>query len=168
MLTEQQEEKLLRDVKSVTDRLDMVDRVFAAAKLGEDMIMVFQCGHSGLYFDGDYVREWGRKYGIGLGPHPVSECLDSEYDTPVPRITPDVRSIEQIMHPLTNTFAQVDFDLVLRSEFQRKALVCAKDDPYLVERASIIRKKQLVNPRSQLHQFKGLSLTEAMWAQERK
>jgi len=167
-LTEAQEQKLLADVRSVTDRMDAMDLIVKAARLGEEMITVFQCGHSGMFFPGDYVRNWGKFYGIGLGPHPVSECLDSEYDTPIPRITPDIRSIEQIMHPLTITFAQVDFDVVPVSLFEENALILAKDDPHLVERATLIRKKQLANPRSQLTKFKGMSLSEVMWTQERK
>jgi len=162
-VTEEQEIRLLQDVKSVTDHMKMVDEVFKQARLGINMVMVFQCGHSGLYYPGDFVREWGRLYGIGLGPHPVSECLNSDYYTNPPRITEDLRSIEQIMHPMEVTCAQVDYDLVDEGAFKSNRLVLAKDDPRCFERAMILRKNQLANPLGQLAKYQGLSLTEARW-----
>lgn len=167
-MTEEQERELLLNVKSLTDHMTMVDEVFKSAKLGREMVLAFQCGHSGMYFPGDYVRQWGREYGIGLGPHPVSETLDTDYYTPPARITPDVRSIEQIMHPVGVTCAQVDYTLVAKDAYDLNLLIPANNDPYMVERAKIIRAKQLVNPLSQLRHFEGKSLTEARWLQERK
>lgn len=157
-MTEQEEQALLANVKSLTDRMTMVDEVFRQAKLGRDMVPVFQCGHSGLYLPGDYIRGWGKDYGIGLGQHPVSECLDSDYDTAPPPITPEIRSIEQIMHPLHTTCAQVDMLLVERSAYEDDRLILAKEDPYLESRARLVRRKQLAHPKSRIRNM------QAAWA----
>lgn len=70
---------------------------------------VFQCSHSGLLLPLDYGKEWGRKYGIGLGPTPVSECVDVSYWRDLPAMNQSgIRRADQIMHPVTPTFAQVD------------------------------------------------------------
>lgn len=133
-------------LKAVTDKTgSLMDRV-----AGKGMIPAFQCGHSGLLLPGDYVKEWGRKYGIGLGPHPVSEVLDSDYDVPPAPITPDIRRLEQIMHPVGVSFAQVDLMLVTPEEMTARAAIVDRDDPGMYERVKIIREKQLVNPRGQL------------------
>jgi len=144
------EQKLLADVKSFTDRMDLVDQVFKQLQYGRNMVVAFRCGHSELLFPGDYLREWGRLYGIGLGPNPVSEVLDSDYHTDPPAITPEIESIEQIMHPLGVTFAQVDHVLVSADAFVDSAAILAKDDPFVRARARIIRAKQLLNPKGKL------------------
>jgi len=144
------EEALLANVKSITDRLDMVDEVFKQLRVGRKMTLVFQCGHSGLYLPGDYVKNWGRDYGIGLGPHPVSEVLDTDYHTDPPAITSETQSIEQIMHPVGNSFAQVDHMLVDEDVAAANMAVLAVADPYMRKRAAIVRGKQLQNPKSKL------------------
>lgn len=133
-------------LQAVTDRTgSLMDRIS-----GKGMIPAFQCGHSSLLLPGDYVKEWGRKYGIGLGPHPVSEVLDTDYSVPPPPITPDIRRIEQIMHPIEVSFAQVDLMLVSPDEFAAKAAILDLEDPDMLERVKIIREKQLINPRGKL------------------
>lgn len=119
------------------------------------MVPAFRCGHSGLYFPGDYLKEWGRKYGIGLGPTPVSEVLDSRYDCAPPKVTANIRSLDQIMHPLAHTFAQVDMELVLPEQLDAKAAVTMQADPYLQQRARIVLQKQLVNPKSRIPMLRG-------------
>lgn len=161
-MTEAQEIALLANVKSLTDHMTMVDEVFRQARMGRDMTLAFVCGHSRLLLPGDYVKEWGKKYGIGLGPSPVSEVLDSEYDVDPPAITNHTRSIEQIMHPLRVSCAQVDFDLVETSLLDPRngtAAILAQDDPYLDARARVVRSKQLVNPRGRLQ------LMQTAWVQ---
>lgn len=131
---------------SVTDKTGaLMDRV-----TGKGMVPAFQCGHSGLLLPGDYVKEWGRKYGIGLGPHPVSEVLDTDYSIPPAPITPDLRRIEQIMHPFGVSFAQVDLMLVTPNDLEVKAAILDQDDRGMYERVKILREKQLANPRGQL------------------
>jgi len=161
-MTEEQEQQLLANVKSLTDRLTIVDEILAAAKLGEEMVMVFQCGESGLYYPGDYVRNWGKLYGIGLGPHPVSESLQSEYDIDPPEITREIRSLSQIMHPMRVSCAQMDMDLVAKEIFDDSYAILAIDDPYYTERAAILRAKQLINPAGRLH------IAEAAWNKKRE
>lgn len=70
---------------------------------------VFRCSHSGLLLPPDYAKEWGRKYGVGLGPNVVSECVDTHYWRDPPHWSQrGIRSVEQIMHPVCPTYAQVD------------------------------------------------------------
>lgn len=139
-------EQLEAELLSVTDQ---VGRLMDQA-MQKGFVPAFQCGHSGLYLPGDYVKEWGRSYGIGQGPHPSSEVLDSDYYSAPPPITPDIQSIEQIMHPLITTFAQVDFCMVHPSELEGRLAVLVKDDPKMKTRARIVRAKQLANPRGRL------------------
>lgn len=150
MMTEAQEIALIENVKSLTDHMTMVDAIIKANKLSRETVLAFQCGHTGLYFPADYVKSWGRTYGIGLGPHPVSESLDTDYFTDPPAITEQTRSLDQIMHPVGNSFAQVDYMLVGLDDYNDCRLILAKEDPYMEHRAKIVREKQLVNPKSKL------------------
>jgi len=161
-MNKEQEEALLANVKSLTDRMTMVDEVFRQLKVGRKMVLAFQCGHSGLYLPGDYVKNWGRGYGIGLGPHPVSEVLDTDYFTAPPPITPETESLDQIMHPVGNSFAQVDYMLVDEAVMASDAAILAKDDPHMRKRSSIVRNKQMINPRSRLPNM------AALWHMARK
>jgi len=149
-MNEQQERELLENVKSLTDHMKMVDEVFKQLRVGRNMVLAFQCGHSGLYLPGDYVKNWGRGYGIGLGPTPVSEVLDTDYMTAPPAITPEIQDISQIMHPVGNSLAQVDYMLVDQDAFEENSAVLHKDDPHMRLRARIVRDKQLQNPRGRL------------------
>jgi len=162
MFTEAQEQDLLANVKAITDRMAIVDRIIADNRLGVETVMVFRCGESGLLYPGDYIKEWGRLYGIGLGPHPVSESLQSEYEVDPPRITPGIEDIKQIMHPLRVSGVQMDLDLVSKEEAEANAPVIALLDKAMRVRAGILYAKQLANPRGRL------GLIRAAWAQERK
>lgn len=146
-MSEQRLEALEENLKSVTDNYGkLMDLV-----LQKGFKPAFRCTHSGLLLPGDYVKEWGRKYGIGLGPQPVSEVLDSDYDTAPPSLTNDVESIEQIMHPVGPSFAQVDFLMVAPSELTTDHLaVLDLEDRKMRKRSNIIMKRQLQNPRSRL------------------
>lgn len=147
-MTEEQEIALLANVKSITDRMDLVDAIIKSEKLGQPKVLAFRCGHSGLYLPPDYVKEWGRLYGIGLGPNPVSEVLDSDYHTAPAAINEAIRSFDQVMHPVGNSFAQVDSVLVPAEEAAAAVAICAKDDPYMEARIHIVRARQDVNPMS--------------------
>lgn len=159
MLTEQQEQELLENVKSLTDRLTMVDEVLRQAKLGRNMTLAFVCGASGLYFPGDYVKGWGKRYGIGLGPHPVSETLQSDYDTNPAPITPETRDINDIMHPLYVSQAQVDYMLVPEEELTAHLAILDREDRGYRQRVKIVRAKQSQNPKSKI------KLLETAWIQ---
>lgn len=141
-------EELEIDLRAVTSRLSIIDSIVAAAKIGVSMEMVFRCNHSQLHFPSDYVKEWGKLYGIGLGPDPVSEVLDTDYDIDPPPITPDIDRIEQIMHPVGNTRVQVDLALV-RTEDLDMAII-AEADHKMMRRGPILYQKQLKNPKSKV------------------
>lgn len=162
MMTEQQEQELLANVKSLTDHMHLVDDVFKQLRVGRKMVLAFQCGHSGLYLPGDYVKDWGRGYGIGLGPNPVSEVLDTDYHTKPPAITEDIESFDQITHPVGNSLAQVDYMLVDENEFLLNSAIIAKNDGGMRKRMAIVREKQLVNPKSKLPTMR------AIWSQTGK
>lgn len=113
-------------------------------------VPAFVCNHSGLLLPGDYVKGWGRDYGIGMGPDPSSEVHDTDYDTPPPQITNEIRSILQIQHPSGPSFAQVDRVMVHPSQFKATAAIVVKDDRTVEKRASILRANQIKNPRGRL------------------
>jgi len=161
-MNQEKEKELIDNVKSLTDHMTMVDEVFKQLKVGRKMVLAFQCGHSGLYLPGDFVKNWGRGYGIGLGPHPVSEVLDTDYHTAPPAITPETESLDQIMHPVGTSFAQVDYMLIDEAVFKSDAAVLVRDDPHMRKRASIVRNKQMQNPRSKLPNM------AALWTMTRK
>jgi hypothetical protein len=136
------------NLRSVTDQVGrLMDLV-----LQKGYVPAFRCGHSGLWLPGDYVKEWGRLYGIGLGPTPVSEVLDSLYDIAPPAITPDLRRIEQVMHPVQVSMAQVDFDMVPAAALKdgKAVAILAADDADMEKRCAIVYQRQLVNPNSRV------------------
>jgi hypothetical protein len=113
-------------------------------------VPAFVCNHSGLYLPGDYVKMWGRSYGIGMGPDVSSEVLDSDYDTDPPAITPSIRNISQIMHPVGPCFSQVDRTLVHPSAFEKGKAIMAHEDTEMESRCIIVRENQLKNSRGRL------------------
>jgi hypothetical protein len=151
-MNKEEEIKLLADVKSITDKMVMVDEVFKAKGMGRNLVVAFRCNHSGLYFSGDYLREWGRKYGIGLGGVPVSECLDTDYYGNIPEFgaVNGVNNADQIAYPVRTTFASLDHELVDESFLLENALIPAFEDPRMEKRMKIIIPKQIVNVRSNL------------------
>ena len=149
-MTEEAERALVEAVKAITDRLNIVDEVFRQARLGVDMRLVFMCGASGLYYPQDYAKEWGRLYGIGLGPDVCSESLQSLYEVAPPAITPEIRRIEQIMHPVAVCKAQMDAVLVDARALEGRTAVLDSEDRQMEARATIVRNKQLANPRGRL------------------
>lgn len=151
-------EELEGNLRSVTDQVGKLMDIV----LKKGFVPAFQCAHSGLYLPGDYIKQWGRTYGIGLGHSPVSEVLDSDYDTAPPEITPIIKRIEQIMHPVGPSFAQVDFVLVDPATFQGSAAILECNDCEMEKRAAIVRARQLVNPRGRLRTM------QAAWEGKRK
>lgn len=149
-MNEKELEALVMNVKAISDRLTIVDKILKERGAGVDMVLAFQCGHSRLYYPADYVKEWGKLYGIGLGPDVCSEALNSAYDVPPPAITPAIRSIDQIMHPLMHCRSQMDTVLVERSIFHKGKAVLGVEDGWYQRRAPILRNKQLQNPRGQV------------------
>lgn len=159
MITEERAAAIEAELRSVTDNVGrLMDQV---AQKG--FVPAFQCGHSGLYFPGNYVKEWGKLYGVGLGMAPVSEVLDSDYDQAPPEITPDIRRIEQIMHPARVSFAQVDFVMVdPRILVEGRKAILELEDKDMEERGGILLEKQMRNPKSRIITM------HAKWAELRK
>lgn len=99
----------------------------------------YMCAHSGMLYSEEYFKEWGRNgHGVGLGPVPVSECLDSDYNAPmaVPA------SADQAMHPVGYTRAPLIPVEVTEEEFKSRAAILRRDDPLMLKRSAIIRERQ--------------------------
>lgn len=148
-------------IQSIEEALTAITDQFGSLMdlvLQKGFIPVFRCCHSGLLLPGDYVKQWGRLYGIGYGPNPISEVLDTDYEGKLPEITPEIQSIDQIMHPVGVCGSQVDF-LMVNPTPELNYAILEKDDPKMKSRSAIIREKQLVNPRGRLKlmhaKFKG-------------
>jgi len=162
-MTPEQEIALLANVKSITDHMTMVDEVFKQARLGRNMELVFVCSMSGLFYPADYAKEWGRGYGDGLGPDVCSESLQSDYHIAPPEPDRYTKSLEQIMHPLRSSRAQMDALLVDVESIGGNRAVLEVDDPNMDLRAPILRAKQMKNPQSKIARLDGMALSEAKW-----
>jgi len=149
-------EKLIRDLKSITDSSKLKDDILSGEK-----VQLFRCAGSGLYFPSDYLEMWGRKYGLGLGPVVVSECLETEWQAGV-AIPKDIKSPTQIMFPLKQGNHQVDAYIVksadivnFQKEYQFAVLIFL--DAFMEKRAGIIRDKQLRNKNGRLAATMGVN-----------
>lgn len=97
----------------------------------------FRCSRTGMMFPADYVENWGKTYGIGLGPVPVSEALVNDYHQAV------VGEGDLGMHPLAVCKAQVDLIDVDEKEFDANKAILDIDDQKLRIRGQLMRGKQL-------------------------
>lgn len=140
---------LAANVKAATDSNAGIDAIIKAERLGAPKVIAFRCGHTGQFYPADYAKEWGRKYGIGLGDQVVSESLDSQYHVPVSDIK-NLRKMEQLMHPVSVSGAQVDYIVVPQVDFEAAQLIIDLEDTDQSRRGKIIFQKQLVHPDSQL------------------
>ncbi len=98
---------------------------------------VYKCNRCGTFFPDDYYDNWGRKYGIGLGPTPVCEALDSKYD--VPPIA-SVMDPSTFMHPVGVCRGNV---IAADVDEATPTATLAIDDPYMIKRAAIMKEKQI-------------------------
>lgn len=112
-------------------------------------MLAFRCSRTGLYFPEDYVEEWGKKYGHGLGPDPVSECLVNDYHHPVNHKN------SPPMHPVSVCKAQVDLVDVSEEEFNSHRAIIAKDDPQLVRLSKIMRDRQMLKSHELRSKYPG-------------
>lgn len=109
------------------------------------LIKVFKCAHSGKYLPNDYVEQWGIKYGHGLGPKPVSECLDTQYG-----MAPQFQNIvyneakDKMMFPFTHSCAPIEIAWVEEEEFNNpeNRLITHHEDPDFSKRKALLRKIQ--------------------------
>jgi hypothetical protein len=104
-------------------------------------VWAYRCARTGLYYPGDYAEQWGRKYGKGLGPTPVSEALVNIYQSPVPQS----KQAEFTMHPIAACSAQVDLVQIDEAEYAANRAVLQDDDPDYRIRAPLMRQRQLVH-----------------------
>lgn len=132
-------EEIESQLRTVTDQVGrLMDQVS-----GKGLVPAFRCGHSQLLYPGDYLKQWGKLYGIGLGPTPVSEALDSDYDTELPAVDRSTKRLTQIMHGLTVCKSQMDFVLVRPEELEYSGTVLALGDEDYDQRAPILLERQL-------------------------
>lgn len=144
----------IQNLRTVTDSNKNLDAIMKDGKH-----VWFRCLHSFLLFPGDYLRLWGKKYGIGLGGEPRSECLDSIYNI-TPYIGRGVRDIEQIMHPVKISGAPLDYVLMSPAEAAGQRLITSYEDVRMMKRGRLLLAKQLENPRSQVALFRTKFLTQ--------
>lgn len=107
----------------------------------------FRCSRTGLMFPPDYVENWGSKYGIGLGPVPISEALVNDYHRG------PVGESDTGMHPLSVSRAQVDLVDVPEEEFIENEAILDIDDASMRRRAPLMRAKQLVKSNVMINKF---------------
>jgi len=103
-------------------------------------VTAFECSRTGVLYPADYVEQWGKKYGIGLGPVPVSEALVNEYDFPIAPAKDNAKT----MHPLGVCRAQIDKVIVTEEEFNSRQAIIDIDDVDMTRRSTLMRNKQLV------------------------
>lgn len=115
------------------------------------MPRVFRCSRTGLYYPSDYVENWGRKYGIGLGPVPISEALTNQYEETVA----ESDDMSKSMHPVGVSRAQIDCVDVSDEEYENNKAILAIDDPKMHQRSTIMRDKQLQKSRKMQSMFPG-------------
>lgn len=101
-------------------------------------MIVYRCSRTGLYFPANYIEEWGKTYGVGLGPVPVSEALVNDYHLPV------VEQGIMPMHPVGYCGAAIHAIDVSQEEYDAHVAVLQIDDANMALRAQIMRDRQLV------------------------
>lgn len=108
----------------------------------------FRCARTGMMYPSDYIEEWGRKYGIGLGPEPVSEALVNDYHR-------EIVGDSDGMHALSVCRSQIDLVDVEEEEYEEKKAILAIDDVKYLKRAPLMRAKQLVKSQKMQNRFPG-------------
>ena len=109
----------------------------------------YRCQHSGLLLPPDYKANWGIYYGHGLGPTPVSECLDSDTRAKINLTRVDFsEGPDKYMFPFHITRAAVDLVDVPEEEYNNpdNRMILALDDLSYKRRCDILRKKQQEKP----------------------
>lgn len=152
---EQKVEEILSSLRTVTDRIDMLDPLIEGKQN-----MYFVCLHSGMYFPADYIKMWGKKYGIGLGGEARSECLDTEYN--VRPALEGIKTIEDIMHPCKVSGAPLDVVFTSKPVPKSRLLITSYHDRRGELRGPLMRKKQLRNPLNQIAALTTVAMKEGL------
>jgi len=101
-----------------------------------------RCSRTGILFPDDYVENWGKKYGIGLGPVPVSEALVNLYDGHEASGQGEKKSF-----PVGVCRAPLSFITVSEATFKENAAIIASDDINMNARAEVMRSRQRAHKR---------------------
>lgn len=102
----------------------------------------FRCSRTGVLFPPDYIEEWGRRYGIGLGSMPVSEALVNCYESPIGNCKDPLHT----MYPVAVCRSQVDLvDIPDKDPQLEKKAILAIDDLDMVLRSEVMRQRQRVH-----------------------
>jgi hypothetical protein len=100
----------------------------------------FQCLRTGLFFPEDYVENWGKKYGLGLGPVPISEALINDYTR-----DPVKKADGSQIYPVANCRAQIVPVEVEEAAFEAKKAIIHEDDKGYALRMPIMEARQKKN-----------------------
>lgn len=103
------------------------------------MAQYFRCSRTGMLFPADYIEQWGKKYGIGLGSTPISEALVNCYESPLIR---NEEHPELTMYPIATCRAQVDLCEMDETAAAARLAILAIDDPHMEARSIIMRNRQ--------------------------
>jgi hypothetical protein len=102
----------------------------------------FVCHRTGLMYPPDYAEQWGKKYGHGLGPTPVSEALVNLYD-----YEPSEARSGQRMYSVGQCYGGLSLIEVSQEEFDKNKAVLMIDDPGLAVRGPLMLERQINNNR---------------------
>jgi hypothetical protein len=108
--------------------------------MAEKMVKAFRCSRTGLFYPEDYVENWGKTYGVGMGSVPISEALVNHYHEPIA----EGKGSDSTMHPVGLCRSQVDLVIIPESEYLANLAIVHNDDPDYLERSKIMRDKQLL------------------------
>lgn len=153
MYTEEEIERIVAGLGSNKTFLDKIVQSMRKDTPEQVLQPAFVCSASGLLFPGDYVENFGSKYGSGLGYVVCSETLQSNYDRdPVmPRNSIDP---SDIMHPVYVSRAPMGFTAVPAAVAKEKAAILALGDSRMWKRREVMRAKQGKSPKSRITRFR--------------
>jgi hypothetical protein len=123
-------------------------------------VKAYRCSHSGLYFPEEYVKQWGRVYGKGLGKHPVSTVYDSKDIRPF--VDPLKHPSNLRLKPVGVTRAQLDFVMVDEAEFNANRAIIPDTPENKLAIAKIMADKQMKKHRANLERTYKQSLKEVV------
>lgn len=121
-------------------------------------IWAYRCARTKLYYPDDYVEQWGRKYGIGMGPVPLSEAMVIDYDG---KFVVNERDAALSMHATGCCRAQVDLVQIEEEEFYSNQAITDQEDPGFVKRGEIMRDKQKIKSAAAMRYYGDTEIAEA-------
>jgi hypothetical protein len=122
------------------------------------LIWAYRCSRTRLYFPEDYIENWGTKYGIGLGPVPVSEAVVNDYSG---KFVINDRDAALSMHAVGCCRAQVDLVQIEEEEFFLNQAITDQEDPGFIKRGEIMRDKQKQKSSAAMRYYGDIEVAEA-------